>query len=304
MLRVPVRVTSGRPVTPAALGLIVALTPLLLLGGCMSGPKASYSDTVARVDASGTARVAVTADDRRSLITSGRESPTFVGRQWSLYHMAIVNTASGRPLADDLTSALATSLTAKGFQAIPVVVSPSESPHVAAQRITLLRVDRGVVLTVAEWRTDTRTDANFKTQLFYDLDLKVLDSSGQVLAQRRLSGHEDKISGTARDAFREKLELLMNYPEVTRALTVTESPAVEPVAPPATPPPPAAGTQPMAPPAAGTQPMAPPAAGTQPMAPPASDVATQLQKLKDLYERGLITEDVYKEKMRQILNQL
>jgi len=33
-------------------------------------------------------------------------------------------------------------------------------------------------------------------------------------------------------------------------------------------------------------------------------VATQLQKLKELYEKGLVTEDVYKEKMREILNRL
>jgi len=49
----------------------------------------------------------------------------------------------------------------------------------------------------------------------------------------------------------------------------------------------------------------PPAAGSpQPAGPPTSDVATQLQKLKELYEKGLVTEDVYKEKMREILNKL
>ncbi|MGH7332711.1 MAG: hypothetical protein ACREKS_08195 [Candidatus Rokuibacteriota bacterium] len=227
----------------------MALIQILLLGGCTSGQKLSYSDTVARIDAAGTARVAVTAYDQRKLITSGREDPTYVGRQRSLYHIASVTTASGRPLGDDLTSVLATSLTAKGFQAIPVVVSHSESPEAVAQKMALMRADRGVVLTVAEWRTDTRTDVNFKTQLFYELDLMVLDSSGKVLAQRRLAGHEDEMSGAARDAFRQKLELLINYPEVTQALTVSESSTtVEPVAPtqPLAPRPPAASGQPPA----------------------------------------------------------
>jgi len=290
MVPVRVRVTSQRSVTSVApgRGIAVALLQILLLAGCASDKKLSYGDTVARIDASGTARVAVTAYDQRKLITSGRENPTFVGRQWSLYHMDIVNTASGRPLGDDLTTVLATSLAAKGFKAIPVVVSHSESPDAVAQRMALLRVDRGVVLTVAEWRTDTRTDNNFKTQLFYELDLKVLDSSGKVLTQRRLAGHENEMSGTARDAFRQKLEVLINYPEVTQALTLSESPAtVEPVAP----------TQPLGP--------RPPAASGQPPAMPLTpDVSTRLQKLKELYEKGLITEDVYKEKMKQILNQL
>ena len=279
-----VRVTSLRSVTSTATGraIAVALIQILLFAGCTAGKKLSYGDTVARVDASGTARVAVTAYDQRKLITSGQESPTFIGREWSLYHRATVNTASGRPLGDDLTNLLATSLTAKGFKATPVMVSQSESPDAVAQRMAILRVDRGIVLTIADWRTDTRTDNNSKTELFYELGLQVVDSTGKILAQRRLAGHENEISGAARDAFRQKLELLINAPEVTRALSVSEPPATaEPVAP-----------------------RPPAASGPPPATSPTSDVATQLQKLKELYDKGLVTEDVYKEKMREILNRL
>ena len=294
------RVTSLRSVTSTApaRGIAVALIQMLLFTGCIGGKKLSYGDTVARVDATGTARVAVTAYDQRKLITSGQESPTFIGRERSLYHRVTVDTASGRPLGDDLTNLLAASLAARGFKAIPVVVSQSESSDAVAQRMAVLRVDRGVVLTIADWRTDTRTETSSKTQLSYDLDLQVLDSSGKILAQRRLSGHENEISGAARDAFRQKLELLINAPEVTQALAVSESPATaEPVAPTQ----PAVPTQPVVP----TQPPRPPAAGVPPPATsPTPDVATQLQKLKELYEKGLVTEDVYKEKMREILNRL
>ena len=259
------------------------LLQIVLLGGC-AGPKIHYGDAVARLDASGAGRVAVTAYDQRNLVTSGRENPTYVGRQRSLYHIAIVSTASGRPLGDDLTSVLAKSLAAKGFKTIPVVVSHSETPGAVAQRMALMQVDRGVVLTVADWRTDTRVE-NYRTQLFWDLDLKILDASGQALAQRRLAGHEDPMSGAAPDAFRQKLELLMNYPEITQALALRESsPTVEP--------PPLSAPRPLAP---SPQP---------PAISPSPDVAAQLRKLKDLHEQGLITEDVYKEKMRQILNQL
>ena len=285
---IPVRVTSLRSITSIALGrgTAVALIQVLLFAGCAAGKKVSYGDTVARIDASGTARVAATAYDQRTLITSRQENPSFVGRERSLYHTATVNTASGRPFGDDLTSVLATSLAAKGFKAIPVAVSTSESPDAVAQKMAILRVDRAIVLTVADWRTDTRTDNNFKTQLFYDLDLQVFDSLGKVLAQRRLAGHENEMSGAARDAFRQKLELLINSPEVTQALTLSVPPAT------AEPP-----TQPAAPPPSG-------ASGQPPAISPTSDVATQLQKLKELYEKGLVTEDVYKEKMREILNRL
>jgi hypothetical protein len=270
----------------------VALIQILLVAGCAPQTRPlSYVDTAVRIDASGTARVAALVYDQRKLVTSGQESPAFIGRQWSLNHRAIVITASGRPLGDDLTNLLATSLDAKGFKAIPVVVSHSENPDAVAPKLAILRVDRGVVLTVADWRTDTRTDNNFKTKLFYDLHLRVLDSSGKVLAQRRLAGYEDELRGAPRDAFRQKLELMINAPEVTQALSVSESPAT---AEPAAPTPPA--------------PPRPPAARGQPPAlSPTPDAATQLQKLKELfqlYEKGLVTEDVYKAKMREILNKL
>jgi hypothetical protein len=287
---VTVRVTSLRSVTATATGrsIVLALIQILLFAGCAAGKKLSYSDTVARIDASGTARVAVTVYDQRELITSGQENPTFIGREWSLYHRATVNTASGRSLGEDLTTLLATSLAAKGFTVIPVVAAHSESSDAIAQKMASLRVDRSIVLTIADWRTDTRTDNNFKTQLFYDLDLQVLDSVGRALAQRRLAGHDNEMSGAARDAFRQKLESLIDSPEVTRALSLNEPPAT---AQPATP------TQPVAP--------RPPATSGQPPAvSPTPDVATQLQKLKELYEKGLVTEDVYKEKMREILNRL
>src|SRR5262249_49009502 len=104
VLMVPARVhvTSLRSVTSNAQwrGIPVALISILLFAGCTPGTKLSYNDTVARVDASGMARVVAAAYDRRKLVTSGQESPTFIGREHSLHHTATVNTASGRPLGD------------------------------------------------------------------------------------------------------------------------------------------------------------------------------------------------------------
>jgi hypothetical protein len=256
----------------------------LLFAGCSAGKKLSYTDTPAHVDASGTGRVAVTVYDQRKVITSGQESPAYVGRERSLYHSGPVITASGRPLADDLTNLLVMSLAAKGFKASPIVVLQSERPEAIAEKLAVLQVDRCVALTIVGWGTDTRTDNNARTELVYDLDLRVLDSRGNVLALRRLAGHEDPMGGPARDAFRRKLESLINAPEVTQALNVNEAPATA------------------APTSGGPNP--PAASGEPPTSSRAADVETQLQKLKELYEKGLITEDVYKEKMRQILNKL
>jgi hypothetical protein len=99
----PLSVTSVALVRSLAVSstLLLLLIQAVLLGGC-AGQKLAYGDIVARVDASGTAPVAVAAHDQRKLITSGQESPTFVGRMRSQHHIAGVNTASGKPLGDDL----------------------------------------------------------------------------------------------------------------------------------------------------------------------------------------------------------
>jgi hypothetical protein len=97
------------------------------------------------------------------------------------------------------------------------------------------------------------------------------------------------MKGAPSEALRQKLELLINHPEVTQALSLSQSSAtIQPAAP-------AEPSAPSPPPAASAQP---------PPVPLNPDASAQLQKLKELYEKGLITEDVYKEKMRQILKQL
>ena len=78
--------------TGRSLGVFSTLLPLLIQavfpGGCASGQKLAYGDIVARVDATGSAPVAVAAHDQRKLITSGQENPTFVGKIRSQHHIA------------------------------------------------------------------------------------------------------------------------------------------------------------------------------------------------------------------------
>jgi hypothetical protein len=142
-------------------------------------------------------------------VTSGRERPTFVGEFRSLYHIPYgVTTTSGQPLATDITAALATSFASKGFMVVSVAVAHSDSPASVVQKLTRPRIDRGVLLTIAERRTDTY----FKTQLFYDLTLTVVDRNGTALADNRVTGHEHELRGAFADALRQQLELLLNQP--------------------------------------------------------------------------------------------
>jgi hypothetical protein len=211
--------------THAPAAVLWLLLALIASTGCAIGHKFSYTDAPPRLAASGTTPVAVTVHDQRKRVTSGKEDPTFVGELRSLYHIPYgVHTASGKPLAEDLTTVLASSFSTKGFQAIPVISTSSENPEELVRRMARTRADRSVVLTLLEWRTDTY----FKTQLFYELALKIIDGDAKTLAEQRASGHEDEVTDSASDAFRRRVEPLLNHPTVTEMITLNRPAAATP----------------------------------------------------------------------------
>jgi hypothetical protein len=253
-----------------------AATTLLAVafGGCAFGQKIAYhaGDTAA-INASGTNSVAVAAYDQRPGTVKGGD-PTYVGVLRSLGGIPYpVNTASGQPLANDFAAMLSGALAARGFQATSIVVAPQESWANIERKLKASRADRGVVLTIEQWLTDTY----FTTQLDYSLTLRVLDQDGRLLAEQQVAG-TDKLEQTSPiDAFRQKITALVT-PDVSRALIPSQTAD--------TPPPPT------------------PAPATAAAPKPGDSTAAPLQRLKDLRDQGLITEDVYKEKMREILNKL
>jgi hypothetical protein len=117
-------------------------------------------------------------------------------------------------LAEDLTKVLVSAFSYKGFAAQPVFTSHTDTPEAVVRKVAGARTDRGVVVTLVDWKSDTY----FKTELFYDLRLKILNADAKVLAERQVAGHDKEITGTASNAFREKVELLLNHPDTIQAL--------------------------------------------------------------------------------------
>lgn len=207
----------------------VALAIAILVGtGCAIGTRHQYRDVVAALQASGSGTVAVATHDEREYILNGDKKPDFVGLQRGGYGNPFdVRTASGRPLAEDMTDAIAASLRLRGFQATPVTVAHTENASAVRQRLIDTRADRAVLLILNEWKADSMTN----TELIFSTTLRVLDRAGHVLAEKNLIG-SDNLGGSfwnppahARkavpEAFRAKLETLLNSPEVAAALSGT-----------------------------------------------------------------------------------
>ncbi len=201
-----------------------ALPTALLCHGCAIGNRHTYHSTVAALQASGSATIAVATHDEREYVRSGNKGPDFVGLQRGGYGNPFnVTTESGRALAQDVTDSITASLHARGFHAIPVATTHQEDLAVVSRRLLDARAARALLLVLNEWKADSMQN----TALIYAVTLRVLDVDGRVLAEKNLIGR-DNLGGSFWNppthakkaipaAFRAKLETLLNSPEVLAA---------------------------------------------------------------------------------------
>lgn len=202
---------------------VVAVAPLLV--GCAVGNRHAYHTVLADATVSGSGQIGVATHDQRPYVLSGNKEPQFVGLQRGGYGNPFdVRTGENRPLAEDMTQALANSLKQKGFQPVPITVAHSDNPDRALEKLAQSGAPRGLLLTLREWKSDTFNN----TSLIYDVTLRVLDRSGQVMGEKRIQGQDNlggdffNPPGHAREAvpraFKAKLEALLNDESIVRAL--------------------------------------------------------------------------------------
>ncbi len=199
---------------------------VLLGAGCAIGNRHDYADVVADVKASGNSSIRVATHDQRSYVVSGTKLPQFVGLQRGGYGNPFnVSTSTNKPLADDITAAITTSLARKGFRTIPVIVSRADSKEAVLKKAQAAGAERSLIVTLSEWKSDTYTSV----ALVYDATMMVFDNEGQKLAEKKIEGR-DNLGGSmwnppshARQAvpaaFKQKLEELLNDPDILRAVT-------------------------------------------------------------------------------------
>ncbi len=210
------------------------LLGIFLLISCASGHKIKYDDAIANITASGSIKIAVTTHDQRQYILSGESTPDYVGlNRGGLSAVPFkphsVATESGKPLAEDITTSICNSLSAKGFKAVAINVTPFEVRDKILAKMKEVKGDRLLLLTLYEWQSDTYAN----TGLFYNMKLEVFDINGNRLTEKIMKG-EDNIS---RDdgyfstslpienmkimipkVFKDKIEVLLNNKDVVETL--------------------------------------------------------------------------------------
>ncbi len=188
---------------------LLAATGLALLAGCANQAAYGRTENVQNAWPSFSgytkAHLAVAVLDHRSYVLSGGKPANFAGLQRGGFGNPFdVVTTSGRPLADDVGSAIVQGLSNAGMNA-QAVAAPAAEPRAAAGSKLLL-------LTVKEWKSDSYTSTSFD----YDLDAAVYDAQGRVAGKHSAVGHENASSGV--DGGRKALTDLLGDKSVSGAL--------------------------------------------------------------------------------------
>lgn len=171
------------------------------------------------------ALLAVAVHDERSEVTSGDKKPTFVGLLRGGYGNPMdVRTASGAPVAEDLTAALARSLDEAHYRVHALKISHGETPDHAAANLAGSGAKALLLVRLHALKCDTYASTGFG----YRLEAEVIDAQHRLLGRAELEG-KDNLGGSAfgrvkavkrsvLKAVEEKLSALLNQPQIVEAL--------------------------------------------------------------------------------------
>ena len=205
----------------------LAIGAMLLLGGCV-GDQYDYDWETPVFAVQTEDSVVVTVLDQRPEVLTGDKPPTFVGFQRTGFGFIPydVSTASGRPLADDMADTIMRGLAVNYVPVEAIYVPASADASVATQTVIEAGTEKGLVVLLRQWQTDTHVNISFR----YDLVVHVVDSNGNIYETATLASEHDELAGGdflnpigyAIDYVPElearTLERLINQPDIVAAL--------------------------------------------------------------------------------------
>ena len=214
------------------------LGPALLLGalaaalatGCGVEATLRHHRVAIELEAAGAGELALAVHDQRPYVRSEEKIPVYVGSVRKAGIPYDAHTASGRPLAADMARVVERALAKRGFSVRRVDSQPAQIEIEVVKRLVASGGGRSLLLAIREWHADVRSE---QTLLKYDLGLKVINAYRSVMAETDLRG-EQELPGrpgiALPQAYREKLEGLLNAPAVVAALSgpPAEKTAAEP----------------------------------------------------------------------------
>lgn len=199
----------------------------LTVAGCAVGNRYDYAAGDVALPIQGSGVLGLVVVDSRPYVLNGDKLPTFVGLQRGGFGNPFnVETESGKPLAADMTRALASALESRGFEVKPLATGSVASLDIE-KILGSAGLDRNVVLTLEEWKTD----AMARLALSYEVRLEIRDENGAPIASNSISGNKEVVGAAGFESsnsiaagrvFAEKMNLLFMDSEIAAALETSQ----------------------------------------------------------------------------------
>lgn len=167
---------------------IIWLFVVVLLSGCAVGNKYDYRSSSIDLPVKSTEHndLVFSAEDARPYVLQGKKNPNFVGLQRGGFGNPFdVTTASGKPLAEDMSVAITNALKDSGYQVLNV--EGTTDFDFLVNSATKNGATRIVTLKVREWKSDIFMSIT----LHCDLELKVFNTNGEMLANSNMTFVEE-----------------------------------------------------------------------------------------------------------------
>lgn len=173
--------------------LIAVAVTAFVLSSCAVGNKYDYRSQGIDLEISSGREVAVGVLDQRSYVLTGDKTPQWVGLQRGGFGNPFgVHTASGAPLAFDMTEALVSALKRRGLEARAIHPAPSLSSESALEAMVESGAGRLLLVSMREWKSDTYSNV----ALHYDVEAEIFDGTGRSLGKNNVTGRRD-LGGSA-----------------------------------------------------------------------------------------------------------
>ena len=190
---------------------------VLVLSSCSS--YIPYHNKPPRIDAVGKNTIAIGVQDHRPYVVSKNKKENFVGiRRTGWFFLPMnVETASGSPLAQDISWSIKKAFNNNEVKVILVPLSPSLPRKSVLKIFQKINYDRTVFIRLMEWKSTT----DRKTTLHFNVILEILDNKGQRLGMKQIEGRDrlgKDFEFSVPVAFRIRMQQLINNPEVRAAL--------------------------------------------------------------------------------------
>ncbi len=183
-----------------AFSLIRLAIPVLVAAlacSCAATNLVEYSSLNPELTYSGRCRVAIAVHDARPRVVSGESSQSLVGEVASSSVQRVPLTiAGGHPLSEITADALIKVFSVKGFEAVRIRTTPTDTSKAILGKVNTAGADHGIVITINKWWSSVLKNA----ALVYDLNLVLYDSKGAVLVEVSERGEKafgEEVGGNA-----------------------------------------------------------------------------------------------------------